>query len=70
MTATVIPVRHIVSKAEVRKICGGITRHTLISWRQTEGFPKPIRTLRLSKVELWDSREVRRWLGARRRTGL
>lgn len=68
--ARAVPARHIVSKGEVRKLCGGITRHTLIDWRATQDFPKPFRTLRLSKIELWDAREVRRWLGARRRASL
>lgn len=68
-TAKVVPLRHIVSKAEVRKLCGNITRHTLISWRETQGFPAPVRNLRLSKVDLWDAREVRAWLAQRRRSG-
>lgn len=68
MSTEPIPPRHIAGNAEIRHICGGITRHTLIAWRKTEGFPEPVRVLRRSKVELWDARQVRAWLAQRRRT--
>lgn len=58
-----VKVRDLVGNAEVRAMCGGITRHTLISWRKTQGFPKPIR--RLSGCEIWDASEVRHWLSLR-----
>jgi predicted DNA-binding transcriptional regulator AlpA len=60
-----IPPRSIVGNAEVREMCGGITRHTLIRWREREDFPKPVRRLPLSDVELWDARQVRAWYRAR-----
>lgn len=52
--------RDILGNAEVRKLAGGITRHTLIRWREREGFPKPIRSL--ESGELWDRRHVQAWL--------
>jgi hypothetical protein len=51
--------RDIVGNAEVRKICGGVTRHTLIAWRRTHDFPAPVRKLECG--ELWDARQVREW---------
>ena len=50
----------ILGNAEVRRICGNITRSTLIRWRELHGFPKPIRTLEAG--ELWNRHEVREWL--------
>lgn len=61
-----IPPRQIVGNQEVRKMCGGITRTTLLAWRRTEAFPTPIRTLAgTPKTELWDARQVRAWLKQR-----
>jgi hypothetical protein len=70
-----IPIHEIVGAAQVRNLASGrrhkpISRHTLIAWREGD-FPKPIRTLEGagpggSDVELWDGREVRAWLKARR----
>jgi hypothetical protein len=54
-----IPPRHIVGNAEVRRICGGVTRHTLITWRKSHGFPAPVR--KLESGEIWDARAVREW---------
>lgn len=56
--------RVIVGNAAVRKICGGITRPTLIEWRENREFPKPVRTLPVTGDELWDANEVRAWLRA------
>jgi hypothetical protein len=56
--------RDIIGGAEVRRMCGGITRHTLINWREKRSFPAPVRVLRDTKVELWDARQVRAWLRA------
>lgn len=52
--------RDIVGTAEVRRMCGGITRHTLLKWRADRGFPPPIRKLR--QGEVWDARDVRAWI--------
>lgn len=61
-----IPPRDIIGNYEVRQLCGGVTRHTLLAWRRDRGFPKPIRTLKgTPKTELWDAREVRAWFDAR-----
>jgi hypothetical protein len=51
--------RDIVGNAEVRRICGGVTRHTLITWRKKHGFPEPMRKLECG--ELWDRRQVKAW---------
>lgn len=62
LTPEPIPPREIVGNAEVRHLCGDISRHTLIRWREQRDFPAPARVLRLSKTELWDARHVRAWL--------
>lgn len=61
-TTPLLP-KQIVGNSEVRRMCGGITRHTLIRWRDLEQFPTPIRTL--DAGELWDAREVQAWLKQR-----
>lgn len=61
-TTPLLP-KQIVGNAEVREMAGGVTRHTLIRWRELEQFPRPIRTLEAG--ELWDAREVQQWLRAR-----
>lgn len=58
--ARTVEVRSIVGVAETLRLCGGITRATLLRWRKRPGFPKPIR--RLKSGELWDASEVRAWL--------
>jgi hypothetical protein len=63
-TDVAVPARHIVGNAAVRRMCGGITRHTLIQWRGKD-FPAPI-PARRAGVDLWDAREVRAWYRARR----
>lgn len=56
---------------DVRKMCGGISRHTLINWRSKPevGFPKPVVTLKGSgynaKIELWSRSQVEDWLAQR-----
>ena len=42
-----------------------ITRHTLLDWRERQGFPEPLKAP-AAGVELWDRRVVRAWLEARR----
>jgi hypothetical protein len=51
--------RDILGNAEVRKTCGGVTRHTLLTWRAKHAFPAPIR--KLEQGELWDRIAVRTW---------
>lgn len=51
--------------ADVRRVCGNVDRHTLLNWRAKRGFPEPIRAINLKrgqKIEIWDRRDVRRWL--------
>jgi hypothetical protein len=40
-----------------------ITRHTLIAWRASRGFPDPLDAPGVS-LELWDRRAVRAWIAA------
>lgn len=48
----------------VRRHCGNIPRSTLIRWRDTRDFPRPINIPRV-REPLWDRREVDAWLAAR-----
>lgn len=56
--------------ADVRRLCGGIERWTLIRWRQNRGFPEPIRSIKVGRgknsqtVDIYDRRDVRAWLKA------
>lgn len=52
--------RDILGNAETRKLCGNITRSTLLRWREDFGFPEPIRVL--EQGELWSRAEVKEWL--------
>ncbi len=52
--------RDIVGTLETRRICGGVTRATLIKWRDRRGFPAPLEAPKAG-VELFDRREVRAW---------
>jgi hypothetical protein len=63
--------RHILSTAEVRRLCGRpgppIDRHTLLRWRAGRGFPDPVRVIRQGRgqrLELYDKRDVVAWLKA------
>lgn len=68
-----VPAKHLVDTAEVRRIAGRavhgnrkpVTRHTLLNWRDRHGFPDPLPAPKVHG-ELWDVREVRRWLRERR----
>lgn len=44
-----------------------VSRHALIDWRKTHGFPDPVLTLELrgTPVELWSRTEVEDWLADR-----
>jgi predicted DNA-binding transcriptional regulator AlpA len=60
--------RDIIGNRQVRKMCGGIARGTLLRWREREGFPEPIRKIPgpgSSPVELWDRRAVKAWFQRR-----
>lgn len=56
--------RDILGNGAVRRTCGGITRRTLLRWRDgigvQEPFPRPIR--KINGVELWSRAQVRAWL--------
>lgn len=60
--------RDLLLTADVRRLCGGIERWTLIRWRRDRGFPEPIRSIKVGKgrraqtVDIYDRRDVRRWL--------
>lgn len=45
--------------AAVRKHCGGVSRPTMLRWRQN-GFPAPLRAPDVT-VELWDRADVEEW---------
>ena len=69
MAADCVPPREMIGNLEVRKLAGGITRHTLIAWRRDHEFPAPVARIPAagSPCEVWDAREVRAWLRARER---
>lgn len=61
--------RELLTNDQVRKLAGGITRHTLIAWRARarHPFPKPVITLPgggagAKTVELWSRAQVADWL--------
>jgi hypothetical protein len=68
----IVPPQHLADTAYVRKIAGravhgrskSIQRGTLLTWRKTKGFPEPLPT-RYVGGELWDVRQVRKWLRER-----
>lgn len=68
-TGDLVRARDIIGNLAVRKLCGravredkkAITRHTLISWRASFGFPAPLKTPQAG-VELWSRPEVKAWL--------
>lgn len=62
--------RDIMLTHDVRRVCGGIARSTLIAWRRDRGFPEPVRSIRAGRgvktqfVDIYDRRQVRAWLKA------
>jgi hypothetical protein len=54
-----VPHTELIRNETVRGLVGGITRHTLIAWRDSRGFPEP---LDVDGLELWDRRQVRQWM--------
>lgn len=54
--------------AAVRRMCGGVTRQTLLRWRTTRDFPAPEMTLKTNRgtVELWSRTTVEHWWRAYR----
>ena len=59
--------RELRTNEQVRKLCGGITRATLIRWR-ANGFPEPVMILpaHSQKLELWSRTAVEAWMRANR----
>lgn len=55
------------TNTQVRRMCGGVTRHTLINWRK-KGFPEPVLVLEgagyNAKIELWSRSQVDDWLAS------
>jgi hypothetical protein len=64
-----VPPSELIGNAQVREMCGGVTRHTLLAWRDTQGFPEPVANIpgQGSGTEVWDRRQVTAWLKARER---
>lgn len=62
-----VPVEHIIGITEAREMTGSKTRGSFIYKRLRMGFPQPITTVRGpgGTVELFDAREVRRWIANR-----
>ena len=60
--------RDLLLTADVRRLAGGVSRQTLIRWRETKGFPEPIRSIKVGTgrnaqtVDIYDRRDVRAWL--------
>lgn len=48
---------------QVRELCGGIDRNTLLRWRK-RGFPEPVLKLKVrgGTLELWSRTDVQRWM--------
>lgn len=55
-----VPPSELISTHGVRELCGGISRPTLLAWRETLGFPPPI--AHLPPIEIWDRRDVKAWI--------
>lgn len=62
MSEDAIPLSELIGNQAVRGLCGGITRPTLIAWRESHGFPAPV--LQIDRTEVWDARQVIDWLAA------
>lgn len=58
-----VPAQFLADNQAVRNVAGGITRTTLLDWRERRGFPAPLKTPRCSTA-IWDIREVLAWLAA------
>ncbi len=58
--------RELITNTAVRKLCGGITRATLLNWRRKD-FPPPVLTIQTggNTVELWARSQVKEWLAVR-----
>lgn len=54
--------RELRTNEEVRKLCGGVMRKTLIAWRAKD-FPEPVVTFSAASraLELWSRTEVEAW---------
>jgi hypothetical protein len=61
---SVYAVRRMLGRA-LREDRKPITRHTLLNWRNKEGFPDPVNAPSAG-VELWSKPIVRAWLESRR----
>jgi hypothetical protein len=57
-----IPVADIIGPGEIRKMAGGVTRKTLMTWRERPDFPPPVKSLGIG--DLFDRRAVQAWLKA------
>lgn len=60
-----VPAQFLADNQAIRNIAGGITRHTLLDWRERRGFPAPLKTPRC-QTAIWDIREVLAWLQVHR----
>jgi len=59
--------RETITNAQTRRLCGNITRQTLIRWRGKD-FPEPVLRIKAKGglVELWSKTEVEGWLTQRK----
>lgn len=60
-----VPAQFLADNQAVRNVAGGITRTTLLDWRERRGFPAPLKTPRC-QTSIWDIREVLAWLQVHR----
>jgi hypothetical protein len=50
----------IIGPGEIRQMAGGVTRKTLMTWRERPDFPAPVKSLGIG--DLFDRRAVQAWL--------
>lgn len=58
--------RELRTAAQVRALAGGVTRKTLLNWREKHDFPAPVVTFPASArvLELYSRTQVEAWLAA------
>lgn len=55
--------RELRTAAQARKLAGGCTRKTFLTWRKRHGFPAPVAVFEGpgGKLELWSRTQVEEW---------
>jgi predicted DNA-binding transcriptional regulator AlpA len=68
VTEQTIPIEDVIDSVTVRRLAAPaslqkkpISRNALLRWRADRDFPAPFKRTE-SGIELWDAREVRRWV--------